>query len=83
MKTPSISLTMACSIVFAVASMISSLSSAQGPTIIVPEWVERSNEIAYKILESGAKFAPEFAGQTGVSGYDEEIFDLGPNLPER
>lgn len=83
MKTPSISLTMACSIVFAVASMISSVSSAQGPTIIVPEWVERSNEIAYKILESGAKFAPEFAGQTGVSGYDEEIFDLGPNLPER
>ena len=48
-----------------------------------PEWVQRSNEIAYKILESGAKFAPEFAGQTGVSGYDEGIFDLNPNLVER
>ena len=48
-----------------------------------PEWVQRSNEIAYKILESGAKFAPEFAGQTGVSGYDEGVFDLNPNLVER
>jgi len=63
--------------------MIPSVSSAQGASIIVPEWVERSNEIAYRVLESGAKFAPEFAGQTGVSGYDEEIFDLGPELFER
>ena len=49
----------------------------------LPDWVQRSNEIAYKILESGAKFAPEFAGQTGVSGYDEGIFDLKENLVER
>jgi hypothetical protein len=56
---------------------------AQGAAAFVPEWVQRSNEIAYKILESGAKFAPEFAGQTGVEGYDEEIFDLGPRLFER
>ncbi|WP_395373666.1 DUF885 domain-containing protein [Marinicella sp. W31] len=49
----------------------------------LPEWVQRSNEIAYKILESGAKFAPEFAGQTGVSGYDEGVFDLQENLVER
>jgi hypothetical protein len=56
---------------------------AQGASNFVPEWVQKSNEIAYQILESGAKFAPEFAGQTGVSGYDEEIFDLGENLFER
>jgi len=49
----------------------------------LPEWVQRSNEIAYKILESGAQFAPEFAGQTGVSGYDEGIFDLKAKLVER
>lgn len=47
------------------------------------DWVKRSNEIAYKILESGAKFAPEFSGQSGVEGYDEEIFDLKANLTER
>lgn len=47
------------------------------------DWVKRSNEIAYKILESGAKFAPEFSGQSGVEGYDEAIFDLKENLTER
>ena len=46
-------------------------------------WVERSNEIAYGVLESQAKFAPEFSSQTGVSGFDEEIFDLGENLTQR
>lgn len=59
------------------------LALGQGTASSVPEWVERSNEIAYQVLESGAKFVPEFAGQTGVSGYDEEIFDLGPKLFER
>lgn len=47
------------------------------------DWVKRSNEIAYKILESGAKFAPEFSGQSGVDGYDAEIFDLKENLVQR
>lgn len=47
------------------------------------DWVKRSNEIAYKILESTAKFAPEFSAQSGVDGYDEEIFDLKDNLVER
>jgi hypothetical protein len=56
---------------------------AQGASNFTPEWVQRSNEIAYKILESSARFAPEFSGQTGVSGYDEEIFDLRENLFER
>lgn len=56
---------------------------AQGASNFTPEWVQRSNEIAYKILESTAQFAPEFSGQTGVSGYDEEIFDLGDKLFER
>ncbi len=63
--------------------LMSSPSFAQGASNFVPEWVQRSNEIAYKVLESGAKFVPEFAGQTGVTGYDEEIFDLGPQLFER
>ena len=66
-----------CTLIFSAASF------AQGASNFTPEWVERSNEIAYKILESGAKFAPEFAGQTGVSGYDAEIFDLGENLSQR
>ncbi len=58
-------------------------SFAQGASNFTPEWVERSNEIAYRLLEATAQFAPEFSGQTGVDGYDEEIFDLRENLFER
>ncbi|MFC3194100.1 DUF885 domain-containing protein [Marinicella sediminis] len=47
------------------------------------DWVKRSNEIAYKILKSQAKFAPEFSAQSGVEGYDEDIFDLQDNLVKR
>jgi hypothetical protein len=56
---------------------------AQGASNFTPEWVQRSNEIAYRVLESTAQFAPEFSGQQGVDGYDDQIFDLGPNLYQR
>lgn len=57
--------------------------AAQEPTASTPDWVERSNEIAYKVLEMSAHFVPEFAAQQGIEGFDEEIFDLKPNLYER
>ncbi|MCP5475233.1 MAG: DUF885 domain-containing protein [Rhodanobacteraceae bacterium] len=47
------------------------------------DWVARSNQIAHEVLESQAKFAPEFASQVGVTGFDEQIFDLGPDLAQR
>jgi hypothetical protein len=64
------------------------LSTAQSKTSSRPQakssnWLERSNKVAYKILDSQAKFAPEFSGQSGIEGYDEDIFDLNPNLYER
>jgi hypothetical protein len=65
------------------ALLMTAQSFAQGASNFTPEWVQRSNEIAYKILETQAKFAPEFAGQSGVDGYDEEIFDLRDKLYER
>lgn len=63
--------------------LTSGLSFAQGASNFTPEWVERSNKIAYSLLEANAQFAPEFSGQTGVEGYDEEIFDLRERLFER
>ena len=48
-----------------------------------PDWLKRSNEIAYKVMEMSAHFAPEFAGQQGIEGLDEEIFDTGDNKFER
>jgi len=63
--------------------LMTSQSFAQGASNFTPEWVQRSNDIAYKLLVTQAEFAPEFAGQSGVEGYDEEIFDLRENLYER
>ena len=63
--------------------LMTSQSFAQGASNFTPEWVQRSNDIAYKLLVTQAKFAPEFAGQSGVEGYYEEIFDLRENLYER
>jgi len=57
--------------------------SAQTTPGFTPEWVQRSNEIAYKVMDMSAQFAPEFVGQMGISGYDDEIFDLRENLYER
>jgi hypothetical protein len=56
---------------------------AQSAPNFTPDWVQRSNEIAYKVMDMSAKFAPEFVGQMGISGYDEEVFDLRENLYER
>ena len=63
--------------------LVSATSFAQGASNFTPEWVQRSNDIAYKLLESTPQFAPEFAGQSGVDGYDEEIFDLGDKLYDK
>ncbi len=63
--------------------LIAGQSFAQGATNFTPDWVKRSNEIAYTLLETNAQFAPEFSGQTGVEGFDEDIFDLRENLFER
>jgi hypothetical protein len=48
-----------------------------------PSWVQRSDQNAQILLEVLARFAPEGAGQIGVSGLDEEILDLKPGFNER
>ena len=46
-------------------AIVASTAQAQGASNFTPDWVKRSNEIAYKVLESNAKFVPEFSGQMG------------------
>ena len=46
-------------------------------------WVKESNENAKILLESIAKFAPEFASQLGVEGYDDQVADVKPKAYER
>jgi len=74
---------------FVCVSVISMSLPFSGPAFAddaptaAPAWIERSNEIAYDILKSRARFAPEFASQSGVEGFDAEIYDLRENLHER
>ena len=48
-----------------------------------PGWVNRSNEHAKILLDVFSKYNPEFAGQLGVEGVDENIIDLNPGYNER
>ena len=47
------------------------------------EQVERSNRNAQILLNVFARFSPETAGRLGVSGLDEEILDLKPDVGTR
>ena len=48
-----------------------------------PSWVARSDENAQVLIETMARFSPEGAGELGVPGLDEEIFDLKPGFEDR
>lgn len=47
------------------------------------DWVDESNANAEVLLKVLSKYAPEQAGQLGVDGFDEGVFDLNPRLTER
>ncbi len=47
------------------------------------DWVAESNANADVLLKVLSKYAPEQAGQLGVDGFDEDVFDLKPKLTER
>ena len=46
-------------------------------------WIERSNQNSKLLLDTMAKFAPEFAGYIGADGVDEMIVDLKPGIQQR
>src|SRR2546423_6670526 len=47
------------------------------------DWIARSNQNAQLLLDVQARFAPEFAARTGVSGIDDRISDFNPGFRER
>src|SRR6185295_10427962 len=47
------------------------------------DWIARSDQNAQLLLEVQARFAPEFAARTGVSGIDDRISDFNPGYRER
>jgi uncharacterized protein (DUF885 family) len=48
-----------------------------------PDWVQRSNANAQVLLNVMAKYSPEGAARFGVSGLDDQIFDLSPGFVDR
>src|SRR5256885_8694986 len=56
------------------------------PTVARPgsrEWIARSDQNAQLLLEVQARFAPELAAKTGVSGIDDRISDFTLGYRER
>ena len=46
-------------------------------------WVQRSDADAKVLLDTIARFSPEFATQVGLPGYDTQVADLKPGIDER
>ncbi|HEY6175809.1 MAG TPA: DUF885 domain-containing protein [Kofleriaceae bacterium] len=46
-------------------------------------WIEQSNQNAQLLLQVQARFQPEFAARTGISGLDDRIADFAPGHMQR
>lgn len=64
--------------------LVAALVAVSAPaSLLAQDWVEESNRNAEVLLEVMARFNPEFAGQMGVEGVDEDVIDLKPGVDER
>jgi len=60
-------------------ALLPALAGAQSTT----DWVARSDANSALLMEEFARFSPEAAGQFGVDGLDEQIFQLPADLSEQ
>jgi len=49
----------------------------------IADWIEESDEIAMRVLESQAVMNPESFSWLGLSQFDGDVIDLGPEIDER
>jgi Bacterial protein of unknown function (DUF885) len=56
---------------------------AQPPQTSPPAWVAKSDQNTQVVLDLLARLSPEGAADLGISGLDEEIFDLTPGFEKR
>jgi uncharacterized protein (DUF885 family) len=73
------SIALACAITLAIPAAAAAPQPAQDPRA----WVAESNRHAQVLLDVLARFAPEGAGQFGVSGLDEEVTTLAGDTVRR
>lgn len=52
-------------------------------TVARADWIEESNRYAMQVLAGQASLFPEKAAGYGVSEYDGEVIDLGPDIYQR
>lgn len=52
-------------------------------TAYAQDWVDESNEYTSVILKAQSQFQPEGASSLGLTEFDDEIMDLGPDLFSR
>ncbi|MGI9222480.1 MAG: DUF885 domain-containing protein [Woeseiaceae bacterium] len=52
-------------------------------SLAAADWIEESDKIAMRVLESQAAFHPENVGWLGIAEFDGDVIDLGPNYVER
>jgi uncharacterized protein (DUF885 family) len=67
----------------AAALLLACSHAAPAPSPKGHEWIARSNQNAQLLLDVRARFAPEFAARTGVSGIDDRISDFAPGHRQR
>ncbi|OOG37486.1 DUF885 domain-containing protein [Rhodanobacter sp. C05] len=68
----------------AMATALAAAGSVHAQTATTPPaWVARSNADAQVLLDTLARFSPEFASQIGVPGYDDKVADLKPGIDAR
>ena len=48
-----------------------------------PDWVQKSNRNAQLLIDIDARYSPESAGRQGVTGLDDQVSVLTPDLGER
>jgi uncharacterized protein (DUF885 family) len=58
-------------------------SATASPSTADRAWIDRSNQNAQLLLQVQAKFQPEFAARTGVTGLDDRIADFAPGHLQR
>lgn len=62
---------------------VASAPASAAPSAADRAWIQRSNQNAQLLLAVQARFQPEFAARTGVTGLDDRIADFAPGHLQR
>lgn len=67
----------------AAASAANTAAKTTSAPVPTPTWVAASNAYTQKLILAQAPFNPEQLSYFGVPGYDDQVFDFGPDYAKR